>query len=765
MHWTPAGAHDVGRMVVPSVEIETWFRMAPVPDPKALKPVLVMVKCLGVDEYLKAALQLLIDEGFLQREDSDGNWERAEYEDKNEIQEVADRMVSELIDRQELAVTAESWEWLRDFHGRGVDADIAWFHTVTLEDLTRRSGNLEAYVDLTLMIGPRSLEDARVEVGGAFWEMVNKDGQLMASVKAYFYPNAHAAAALSLDFLRKRLADFLLDTQWPTFYRQHFAEWDEYTYDLPRRAAWKTATRAQWPALVAHKLKNAIVRHFESLHGLFEDLLDDQTKLVREVQLLGDTLLPGVDNDKLPLLNLDKVEEELSRHFGDLIAAEREEGKDTAAIQSKLSGRIKAAAAQDKNQDKGTGDEELVGPKPGQMRRAQEEKCYAQLDAEYTPPLQEDSMSNMAKLNMFKKCFTSGSVLPIVVLLAPKGARLTVYVGTGGTDFLALLYAERYFLAFYLGQSLAYDPDVGKVPKELETFTFNAKETEKLRNLLWETLDPLNGLLLELRGAEVGTTFAKYSTRTLYHDAEMLTQIQDYYGRMYESIGYPKEIPKEDGESYRTWMGGIKKIQKSCMALPDAQQSEGYSVIDNLIVRGNVAAAANARRVLLGGSPADRKLWAWLRAEEPVVIELRDLLSSLEEIVTFNRRTAGMFAPKAKAAKLPGYAIVGSSGAGSSSPPNEGGGGSKKAKKRAKSRSNSGGGSGGSGTNAGGSGGGSAGGGKGNAAGGTSGSSSGNGKGNAQGAKGKPGVGAHVEEKRIIPYDDGTFSICATGRL
>ena len=78
--WQPCGGHDQGRHVVPAAYLEAIFRRAPVPDPSSLAPVQMMVKCLGMPEYLDDALDLLIDEGIFKTEDNDGDTVDIVYE-------------------------------------------------------------------------------------------------------------------------------------------------------------------------------------------------------------------------------------------------------------------------------------------------------------------------------------------------------------------------------------------------------------------------------------------------------------------------------------------------------------------------------------------------------------------------------------------------------------------------------------------------------------------------------------------------------------
>ena len=97
---------------------------------------------------------------------------------------------------------------------------------------------------------------------------------------------------------------------------------------------------------------------------------------------------------------------------------------------------------------------------------------------------------------------------------------MTIYTWQTGTDFLALARAKRHLLVRCFGQSLAYDTDTQMVPESLIYFEFDEQELLKLTELQWDSLDFLNGLFLELMGAEVGTTFNHVTTQNLYHRAE-----------------------------------------------------------------------------------------------------------------------------------------------------------------------------------------------------------------------------------------------------
>ena len=73
-----------------------------------------MTKCLGVDEYLGDALDLLITEGLLMQVDRDANEcdEGYEYENPYQLLERADILVTRCKDDPMLLVTNSSFEWL-----------------------------------------------------------------------------------------------------------------------------------------------------------------------------------------------------------------------------------------------------------------------------------------------------------------------------------------------------------------------------------------------------------------------------------------------------------------------------------------------------------------------------------------------------------------------------------------------------------------------------------------------------------------------------
>ena len=724
----------------------------------------IMTRCLNIT-FLADAVDLLISEGLFEEEDEDGHESTKVYDDIDELMYDANKLVLQLVDNPVMQIDDTSFDWLEGYTNRAGtdDAKIEWFHDITLEMVTQ-TRDLSIYVEIIQCVGPRSTEDVRINKASLFYAVIGEGdgGQLMAALRAYFFPNGHP---VSTAYLSRRVAGFFLETKWPVVYQVAYPRCEDYAYDLMRRAVWKRATRTEWPLIVQDKLPKTLTRKLPTLHSALKDFIHKPFELTAEVEAIGDLVLYGSDNVKLPLRDLEKVEGALLHGYADMIQSEIDDGKTTAELLVKLTERLRAAAKDDKAAAGKTDDDDVRGPKPGQITRAMSEMAYTRLETKWLTQLANGVMTNDEKLNMFKDCLTSGCVLVQAVLLAPKGMRVATYTGTAGGDFLALLYSERHILAMYLGQTLVYDADEGEVPRDLRTFRLGSVETGHLANFEWASLDFLNGILLTIRGEEAGTEFAKYSAKNVYHHADMLNTMQELNGNMYEGIGYPRDVPKAEGLSYRAFIAGLKRIQKFSVGLSSDEQKGAHAMLDDYAKRGHEAAADNAKRIILGPTPADRKLGAWLRADEPVVIELNDTLEAIKDTATYRRRMGSVFGAKAKAATLAGFTLAGSSGGGGGGGGGGrgNGGGSRGGGGGGKSRGGGGGGSGGGGgggTTGGGSGGGGSGKKKGSAKGtGTATSSPITTTSGGNGTTGAHKVGSAVERKRIFPYDDGSYSI------
>ena len=377
------------------------------------------------------------------------------------------------------------------------------------------------------------------------------------------------------------------------------------------------------------------------------------------MQTLGDSILSGDEGQKLPFYKVMEIEAHLERFYQATITSEREEGGDTDAILEKLQDRIVAAKGSAKAPAADRDDDDMRGPKPGQMTRALAEKSYSSLEAKHIDKLRAGGTTNDDRLVMFADNFAAESVIPKAVLLAAKGVRLSVYTGHGGSDYLAILHGERHLLSMYLGQSIAYDHDLGSVPKDLKTFVYDPTETQLTRDFEWEKLDPLNKCLLKLRGEEAGTEFHQYKTANVYHDGDMIRNVSELYGKKFDALGFQRDVPEGKGLSFRQFMSRILRIQKFAVALDTEEQRGAYALIDDYVHRAYEAAAASAKRTIYSASPADKQLASWLGPEEMVVIELEATLKAIGEHATHRRNMGSIFGKKTKAAHLSGFAVAG----------------------------------------------------------------------------------------------------------
>ena len=651
--WRQCGGHDHNRHVVPSIFIEKLVRSAPVPDPPAFQPEHFMTKCLDV-KYLAKALDLLIDEGLVEEEDAEGNAVPRRLADSDALYAHADKLVKELQDAPELQCSPICLEWLHGYtNASAAEAEIRWFHDLTL-DRVLRAGDLQVYVQLGLAVGPRSLHPERTRAGSQFYTVVGaggRGGMLAQAIRKYYFPGDQASQAMDPAFLVERVVPFFLDTAWPAPYEQHLEQWIEYAYDLASRASWKTASRQEWMVIVTNKIVKAI-RQLPMLECVFRDQLQASAALTlaRNYEALGDVVLGTTTG--LPFWRIEDVEARLQKDYQEFIESEREASQHTNEILIKLHERLKVSNDDGQSRRQGEGGEDL-GPKPGLLAKACATQSYTNLEIKFTAQLEASTQSVEDKMEMFKECFGARTVLPKAVLLATTGFKLSVYTGASGTDFLTLLHGQRHLLGLYLMRSLAYDQVEQEVPIHMRTLTYDEKEVKKLCDFKWAELDLLNQVVLLLRGAQAGTTYAVHPLTKMYHDGDIIRLIQTAGGKLFDSIGYPSSVTAAEGWTFRGFIEHAARFQQYAIALPAEEQKTALATLDALMPRGFDAAARSARRTVFGASPADNKLRAWISADEAVVIELKDMLDGLKGHAQYRRQTLGIFAKDAPAAMLP----------------------------------------------------------------------------------------------------------------
>ena len=651
------------RALVPSTCIEAIFARAPVYNPNDLTDHSFLTKCLHMSKYMAPALETLIDDGLLHEDDEDGNKRLIKFKNLDTFYTRC-AILLRVDHNPTYVVTADSWEWLEGWDPEDPEATkFSYFAGITLDSLTHLTNDLTLYTDLALTVGARATQAVRVNPGSTFSVVVGGEegGQLVQAIKAFYFSSNQAQNKMDPSFLCQRLASYLLESQWPDPYKQAYPRWIDYAFDLARRGTWKTATRQEWATLVYNKLAPAIEQHLPTLHKVFLEILDDPGTLSREYQSLGDLVLAGDEGTKYPFWKILDVEAILLKDYAGTILSEREAGGDTTSILAKLSERLRASRRVSKGSEPtrdASGGDDMRGPKPGQMERALADASYTRLEAIYTHVLQAGDCTTAMKLLAIRDAFDADTVLPKAVLFATTGMRLAVYVGAGGSDYLSLLHGCRHLLETYLGQGLAYDADEKAVPDELRFFRLDEKQTRLLCDFRWTELDPLNYIILKIRGERAGTSFKKYSTKNLYHHGDMLTHLQDLVGKLYETIGFSREVAPEEGVTYRGFIAKLKRLQTYAVALSAVEQPRAYQMIDDFALGAIKAAQEDAKRTLYGPSPADRKLHAWLKAEEPILIELEEFLAKMQEMAVWRRRTGSVFGPKTEAAQLEGFAAI-----------------------------------------------------------------------------------------------------------
>ena len=125
------------------------------------------------------------------------------YDELDELNEEADTVVKRMPDAPEFLVTEHSWEWLHNFDDTAGEQGHKWLYSLSLGALTKHTGTLELYVDLMLIVGPRSTKTVRTQTDSTFYNMVaaGTGGQLMAGVKKYYYPGDAGAVPMEASYL------------------------------------------------------------------------------------------------------------------------------------------------------------------------------------------------------------------------------------------------------------------------------------------------------------------------------------------------------------------------------------------------------------------------------------------------------------------------------------------------------------------------------------------------------------------------------------
>lgn len=538
---------------------------------------------------------------------------------------------------------------------------------MTLAQLTAKTKNLRAYVDLAKTVGPRARQDKRgagsqlsVMAGGPM------GGQLVQVLKDYYLSPAQAATAIDLLFMANRMEDFFRDTTWPYPYEISYTQFFEYAFDLTRRATWQRATRQDWAALVQPILPAAIAK-LGMVEEIMRDIMTQPATLVREVERLGDALLTGDQTQKMVFWKLSEIDKELRRSYAEAVREQRAEGKDSAEIVQNLIDLISptSEATGTRGQLMGEGRMEEIdagpsAPKRGQIKRAMAEASFQRLEQGFLATLQSPGQPDKDVMELLKECFQARSVLAKAVLLQTRGIRVNVF--THASDFLDLVKDERRSLPLYFGQCMAYDKVIGRVPDALRTFSMDPGEVLRLTNFEWEHLDPLNLAILKIQGEMGGSSYGAHDVGKLYYHGDLITKLGQVYGQLFQGLGFPPWVESSAGLTFNDFVDKLKGMQEFSLSLSEEEGQRLLELTTHYAKEGFSAAAAYARVNIYGACPADRFLGPWLIKDEPLLLRLDETLEQAMEVARYRRAMPNIFERRPTERMYPGFGEKGRSG-------------------------------------------------------------------------------------------------------
>lgn len=222
-----------------SVWIESLLRKACVSNPATLHHVKFLIRLLD-EHWLNLAIDAMEECGVFDGV-GDQAWASSGFKSYHDLQQRCDEIISSNPDNPAFQIEDDGeWEEADDL----TQSELEWLSTVTLEDLTKRQGNLRAYVDLAKVVGPRALDAERMADHSQLRAMAGESGggQLLIALKFFYLPPSQSSSVHPL-FLSKRLTDFMIDTAWPYLFDLEQPDYLEAAFDLTHRCQWAKATK------------------------------------------------------------------------------------------------------------------------------------------------------------------------------------------------------------------------------------------------------------------------------------------------------------------------------------------------------------------------------------------------------------------------------------------------------------------------------------------------------------------------------------------
>ena len=543
---------------------------------------------------------------------------------------------------------------MQDKGGQG--SHIEWLMRLTITSLTEKTGDLTLYCELAKIVGPRGTMEGRTDEDHCF-AVIKEGGMLARRVRAYYHPDP--GEEVSLGYLCRQIPTFLKDTQWPEVWRHEKENWFDYAQDLVRRAGWRKANRQEWVTIAEDRIVPTLARHFPKLAALFEDMVSDTSKLAREYQKLADQLLPDIPGaTKLPFWQIEEVEAHLDEAFGGLIAGKATEGATTAEMLTLIHARLlEGKSGKTKRGDDGGGaGDDTRGPRVDQVLRAmQTDEQVVKFEAKAAGRLESSATTLEDLMNVLAEAFAIRNLPVKAVLLAAKGQRLSAY--TAASDFLAQLHEHRHLMPRFLAMCLAFDEATGKVPEALKYLSLDEEDVRLICDAEWVKLDAFNKLVLQFRAKMAGTKYALHDTKAIYHDPAVLADVTSMMGRLFDTIGYPKEVSAAEGVTYRGFMALVAELLQLALAMTPDEQRGAFREIDDAVRGAMIAAAAHYLRIVYSANPADRRLTFWLASHEPVLAAIKERLSSSREQITWRIKQGAIYGEPQQAPSLPGHVL------------------------------------------------------------------------------------------------------------
>jgi hypothetical protein len=638
----PRAAHWSGVRMALLEQAFTWCRVSSTEHPHltAASGFPVLTVCLHLSDFIVPALDYLIDAGVLEADD--GSTRR--FQSLDEMVKAFKETVEADLDAPELRVGASSFDDYEP-HAPGAPADLDWLAEMNLNDLMTPGGRLQAYTDLSFLLGARATVAARTATTMAM--AANQTGTLLLATQSYLLGGAVTTPPQGAA-IAEQISQFLVATALPFPYDTRAPSEAVHGFQLWMRTRWGSATRQISDSMATTIIEKAVDK-LTPLRDLLRDFKGSPVDTIREINKLGDAVLPGDSATIRPLQCIVEVNEHLSLEYGAFIGAELSTGArssrtiiDRILEQEKERARAEKSAVTAGTLDPGEA-EQVQPPKRGQVSRAiNSDSTFTLIQSAWEDKLKKGGMSDAESLKMLSQVFNAQSVLPKATLLGCKGFSRALY--TSSSDFLADLADKSDLLCRYFGQSMAYDDVTKKVPDGLNFFELPPVEMDKLRNLEWHKFQHANAVLVKMEELKAGEKMPRVKEASVWLGRESALALQKVHDKLFKALGYDVAVAAGAGVTYNEFIELALRLQNTRVGKTEDVAARLNATVDRLIWSGYSEAARHAKHTIYGASPANKRLGAWLPEDAVPLTELRLKLQELSNFGTLRRNAPELFA-------------------------------------------------------------------------------------------------------------------------